>query len=85
MTLAGRKLLESGLVIAEIGEIGEMVGYQSNTVFQRIFKRLVGVTPSRCVGWQSRNQIARGSWILSLIRMSIMMSLPAVHAGGLLL
>jgi AraC family transcriptional activator of mtrCDE len=44
MTLAGRKLVESSLGIAEIGE---MVGYQSNAAFQRIFKRLIGVTPSR--------------------------------------
>jgi AraC family transcriptional activator of mtrCDE len=44
MTLAGRKLIESNLGVAEIGE---MVGYQSNAAFQRIFKRLIGVTPSR--------------------------------------
>jgi AraC family transcriptional activator of mtrCDE len=44
MTLAGRKLLESGLAVAEIGE---MVGYQSDAAFQRIFKRLIGVTPAR--------------------------------------
>ncbi|MFM0149852.1 AraC family transcriptional regulator [Paraburkholderia sp. RL18-085-BIA-A] len=43
MTLAGRKLIESGLGVAEIGE---MVGYQSSAAFQRIFKRLIGVTPS---------------------------------------
>ena len=44
MTLAGHKLVESSLGGAEIGE---MVGYQSNAAFQRIFKRLIGVTPSR--------------------------------------
>ena len=44
MTLAGRKLVESKLGVAEIGET---VGYQSNAAFQRIFKRLIGVTPSR--------------------------------------
>lgn len=44
MTLAGRKLIESNLAIAEIGET---VGYQSNAAFQRIFKRLIGVTPAR--------------------------------------
>jgi AraC family transcriptional activator of mtrCDE len=44
MTLAGHKLIESNLGVAEIGE---MVGYQSNAAFQRIFKRLIGVTPSR--------------------------------------
>jgi len=44
MTLAGQKLIESNLGVAEIGE---MVGYQSNAAFQRIFKRLIGVTPSR--------------------------------------
>jgi AraC family transcriptional regulator, activator of mtrCDE len=44
MTLAGRKLVESTLGIAEIGE---SVGYQSNAAFQRVFKRLIGVTPAR--------------------------------------
>jgi AraC family transcriptional activator of mtrCDE len=44
MTLAGHKLIESSLGVAEIGE---MVGYQSNAAFQRIFKRMIGVTPSR--------------------------------------
>ncbi|MDE1182350.1 AraC family transcriptional regulator [Paraburkholderia sp.] len=44
MTLAGRKLVESGLAVAEIGE---MVGYQSDAAFQRVFKRIVGVTPAR--------------------------------------
>ena len=44
MTLAGHKLIGSSLGVAEIGE---MVGYQSNAAFQRIFKRLIGVTPSR--------------------------------------
>jgi AraC family transcriptional activator of mtrCDE len=44
MTLAGRKLIESNIGVAEIGE---MVGYQSNAAFQRIFKRLIGVTPAR--------------------------------------
>ncbi|MFM0632180.1 AraC family transcriptional regulator [Paraburkholderia xenovorans] len=44
MTLAGRTLLQSGLSIAEIGE---MVGYQSDAAFQRIFKRLIGITPAR--------------------------------------
>ncbi|RFU49377.1 AraC family transcriptional regulator [Paraburkholderia sp. DHOC27] len=44
MTLAGHQLTESSLGIPEIGE---MVGYQSNAAFQRVFKRLIGVTPSR--------------------------------------
>ncbi|MFM0335950.1 AraC family transcriptional regulator [Paraburkholderia fungorum] len=44
MTLAGRTLLQTGLGVAEIGE---MVGYQSDAAFQRIFKRLIGVTPAR--------------------------------------
>jgi len=44
MTLAGRKLLQSGLGVAEIGE---MVGYQSDAAFQRVFKRHIGVTPAR--------------------------------------
>ncbi|MBC8740335.1 AraC family transcriptional regulator [Paraburkholderia sp. UCT31] len=44
MTLAGRKLTESSVGIAEIGE---MVGYQSNAAFQRIFRRRIGVTPAR--------------------------------------
>jgi AraC family transcriptional regulator, activator of mtrCDE len=44
MTIAGRTLLQSGLSVAEIGE---MVGYQSDAAFQRIFKRLIGVTPAR--------------------------------------
>ena len=44
MTLAGHKLLESNEGVAEIGE---RVGYQSNAAFQRVFKRLIGVTPSR--------------------------------------
>jgi AraC family transcriptional activator of mtrCDE len=44
MTIAGRTLLQSGLSVAEVGE---MVGYQSDAAFQRIFKRLIGVTPAR--------------------------------------
>lgn len=44
MTLAGRTLLQSRLAVAEIGE---KVGYQSDAAFQRIFKRLIGVTPAR--------------------------------------
>jgi AraC family transcriptional regulator, activator of mtrCDE len=44
MTIAGRTLLQSGLSVAEIGE---RVGYQSDAAFQRIFKRLIGVTPAR--------------------------------------
>jgi AraC family transcriptional activator of mtrCDE len=44
MTIAGRMLVQSSLPVAEIGE---MVGYQSDSAFQRIFKRLIGATPAR--------------------------------------
>jgi AraC family transcriptional regulator, activator of mtrCDE len=44
MTIAGRMLVQSSLPVAEIGE---MVGYQSDSAFQRIFKRLMGATPAR--------------------------------------
>jgi AraC family transcriptional regulator, activator of mtrCDE len=44
MALAGRKLAQTALPIAEIGEA---VGYQSDAAFQRVFKRQVGMTPAR--------------------------------------
>jgi AraC family transcriptional activator of mtrCDE len=44
MTIAGRALLES---TTPVGDIGEMVGYQSEAAFQRVFKKQIGVTPSR--------------------------------------
>lgn len=44
MTMAGRMLMQSSLPVAEIGE---MVGYQSASAFQRVFKRLIGATPAR--------------------------------------
>ena len=47
MTIAGRALLES---TTPVGDIGEMVGYQSEAAFQRVFKKQIGVTPAR---WRS--------------------------------
>ena len=44
MTIAGRMLLES---TTPVGDIGEMVGYQSEAAFQRVFKKQIGVTPAR--------------------------------------
>ncbi|MGF6752918.1 AraC family transcriptional regulator [Paraburkholderia sp. GAS334] len=44
MTIAGRTLLQTTTPVAEIGEI---VGYQSEAAFQRVFKRHIGVTPAR--------------------------------------
>jgi len=44
MTIAGRTLLES---TTPVGDIGEMVGYQSEAAFQRVFKKQIGVTPAR--------------------------------------
>jgi AraC family transcriptional activator of mtrCDE len=44
MTIAGRSLLES---TTPVGDIGEMVGYQSEAAFQRVFKKQIGVTPAR--------------------------------------
>jgi AraC family transcriptional activator of mtrCDE len=53
MALAGRKLAQSNLSIAEIGE---EVGYQSDAAFQRVFKRQVGMTPAQ---WraQAKNHV----------------------------
>jgi AraC family transcriptional activator of mtrCDE len=48
MTLAGRKLAQTRLPLAAIGE---EVGYQSEAAFQRAFKRYVGMTPAR---WRAR-------------------------------
>jgi len=44
MALAGRKLAQTSVAIAEIGEA---VGYQSDAAFQRVFKRQVGMTPAQ--------------------------------------
>ncbi|QCP52906.1 AraC family transcriptional regulator [Trinickia violacea] len=44
MTLAARKLAQSGEPIAAIGEA---VGYQSEAAFQRTFKRHTGASPAR--------------------------------------
>jgi AraC family transcriptional regulator, activator of mtrCDE len=44
MTLAGRLLAQGSQPVAEIGE---MVGYQSDAAFQRVFKRQVGMTPAQ--------------------------------------
>ena len=44
IALAGRKLAQTSLAIAEIGEA---VGYQSDAAFQRVFKRQVGMTPAQ--------------------------------------
>jgi AraC family transcriptional activator of mtrCDE len=52
MTIAGKELLQSRKSTAEIAE---SVGYQSDAAFQRIFKRLVGMSPAR---WRS---VGRGS------------------------
>lgn len=50
MTLAGRKLAQTRLSVAEIGEA---VGYQSDAAFQRAFKRYAGVTPAQ---WRTRSK-----------------------------
>jgi AraC family transcriptional activator of mtrCDE len=44
MTIASRTLLSTRLPVAEVGE---RVGYQSSAGFQRVFRRHVGVTPTR--------------------------------------
>ncbi|MCI3208770.1 MULTISPECIES: AraC family transcriptional regulator [Pandoraea] len=44
MTLAGRKLAHT---TASVADIGESVGYQSDAAFQRVFKKVVGVTPAQ--------------------------------------
>jgi AraC family transcriptional activator of mtrCDE len=50
MALAGRKLAQTRLSVAEIGEA---VGYQSEAAFQRVFKRQVGMTPAQ---WRARSK-----------------------------
>lgn len=44
MTLAGRKLEQTSLSVAAVGE---EVGYHSDAAFQRVFKRYHGITPSK--------------------------------------
>lgn len=60
MALAGRKLAQTGMSVAEIGEA---VGYQSEAAFQRVFKRQVGVTPAK---WRARASKTGGSEASSL-------------------
>lgn len=52
MAIAGRKLVQTKMSIAEIGEA---VGYQSEAAFQRIFKRQVGITPAKWRAQSSRS------------------------------
>lgn len=49
MALAGRKLAQTTMSVAEIGE---SVGYRSEAAFQRVFKRQVGMTPAK---WRMRS------------------------------
>ena len=49
MAIAGRKLVQTRLPVAEIGEA---VGYQSEAAFQRVFKRQVGITPAK---WRAQS------------------------------
>jgi AraC family transcriptional activator of mtrCDE len=58
MTLAGRKLTQTQLSVAEIGE---SVGYQSDAAFQRVFKRHVGVTPAQWRAQAKRDAVAEGA------------------------
>lgn len=51
MTLAARKLAQTSLPVAAIGE---QVGYQSEAAFQRIFKRYHGITPAKWRSTQAR-------------------------------
>lgn len=55
MALAGRKLAQTGMSVAEIGEA---VGYQSEAAFQRMFKRQTGMTPAK---WRARSSSIGGS------------------------
>ncbi|MCE4062585.1 AraC family transcriptional regulator [Pandoraea sputorum] len=48
MAIAGRKLAST---TASVADIGESVGYQSDAAFQRVFKKVVGVTPAQ---WRTR-------------------------------
>jgi AraC family transcriptional activator of mtrCDE len=52
MAIAGRKLVQTKMSVAEIGEA---VGYQSEAAFQRIFKRQVGITPAKWRAESSRS------------------------------
>jgi AraC family transcriptional activator of mtrCDE len=49
MAIAGRKLAQTRLPVAEIGEA---VGYRSEAAFQRVFKRQVGITPAK---WRAQS------------------------------
>ncbi|QND99071.1 urease operon transcriptional activator [Burkholderia cenocepacia] len=54
MALAGRKLAQTTMSVAEIGE---SVGYRSEAAFQRVFKRQVGMTPAK---WRMRSSRTAG-------------------------
>ncbi len=58
MALAGRKLAQTAISIAEIGEA---VGYRSEAAFQRVFKRQVGMTPAKWRAHASRAGIPEPS------------------------
>ncbi|WP_042301360.1 cupin domain-containing protein [Paraburkholderia kururiensis] len=58
MALAGRKLAQTRLSVAEIGEA---VGYQSDAAFQRVFKRHVGVTPAQWRAQAKRDAVNEGA------------------------
>jgi AraC family transcriptional activator of mtrCDE len=55
MTIAGRMLVQSATPVADIGEA---VGYQSDAAFQRVFKRHIGLTPSR---WRASRGVLQAS------------------------
>lgn len=58
MAIAGRKLAQTGMSVAEIGEA---VGYQSEAAFQRVFKRQIGMTPAKWRARSSRNEVGEAS------------------------
>jgi len=58
MALAGRKLAQTAMSVAEIGEA---VGYRSEAAFQRVFKRQVGMTPAKWRAHSSRAGIPESS------------------------
>lgn len=70
MAIAGRKLAQTRLSVAEIGEA---VGYQSDAAFQRAFKRYAGVTPAQ---WRTRAKRSAADDDTSLRRSAVL--LPSV-------
>ena len=58
MALAGRKLAQTAMSVAEVGEA---VGYRSEAAFQRVFKRQVGMTPAKWRAHSSRAGIPESS------------------------